>query len=136
MRMRDLKSVLQTAVTCVGGWLGWFLGGFDGLMKALCLFMLLDYMTGVMCAFAERKLSSAVGFRGICRKALILLLVGAAQLIDANVTGTAVLRSAVILFYLANEGVSVTENAARLGLPIPDRLKQALSQLNSEKEDK
>ena len=134
--MRDWKSVMQTMLTCVGGWLGWFLGGFDGLMMTLIIFMLLDYVTGVMCAFAEKKLSSAVGFRGIFRKALILLLVGAAQLIDANITGTAILRSAVIFFYLANEGVSVTENASRLGLPIPDKLKQALIQLNENKEDK
>ena len=93
--------------------------------------MVADYVTGVMCAVADKKLSSAVGFKGICRKVLILMLVGIANLLDVQVIGTgSVLRTAVIFFYLSNEGVSLLENAARLGLPIPEKLKVVLAQLH------
>ena len=122
----------------IGGWLGYFLGGCDGLLFALMAFVVIDYITGVMCAINDRKLSSEVGFRGICRKVLIFLLVGIGHIVDAQVIGTgSVLRTAVIFFYLSNEGVSLIENAAHLGLPVPDKLKAVLEQLHdrSEKED-
>ena len=102
-------------------------------------FVVIDYITGVMCAINDRKLSSEVGFRGICRKVLIFLLVGIANILDVQVIGTgSVLRTAVIFFYLSNEGVSLLENAAHLGLPVPDAIKTVLEQLHdrSEKEDK
>lgn len=119
----------------VGGWLGYFLGGFDGLLYALVVFMTVDYITGVMCAVSDKKLSSAVGFKGICRRVLILLLAGIANLLDVQVIGTgAVLRTAVIFFYLSNEGVSLLENAAYLGLPIPGKLKMVLAQLHERAE--
>ena len=119
----------------VGGWLGYFLGGFDGLLYALIVFMAVDYITGVMCAVSDKKLSSAVGFKGIFRKVLILMLVGIANLLDVQVIGTgAVLRTAVIFFYLSNEGVSLLENAAYLGLPIPEKLKEILAQLHDRAE--
>ena len=103
----------------MGGWLGYFLGGCDGLLYALIAFVAIDYITGVMCAVIDRKLSSAVGFKGIFRKVLIFLLVGIANIIDVQVVGTgAVLRTAVIFFYISNEGVSLLENAGHLGLPI------------------
>ena len=122
---------IQMAVAAIGGWLGYFLGGMDGLMIALIIFMVLDYITGLMCAIADKKLSSAVGFRGICKKVLILMLVGVAHIIDLHVVGTgSALRSAVICFYMSNEGLSLLENAAHAGLPIPDRLKDILSQLH------
>ena len=122
----------RAALSALGGWLGWYTGGLDGLMTALLAFMALDYMTGVMCAIARKELSSAVGFRGICRKALILMLVGMGHALDARVVGGgAALRTAVICFYLANEGISVLENAARLGLPLPGQLRAALGQLHA-----
>ena len=93
--------------------------------------MVVDYITGVMCAIVDKKLSSEVGFRGICRKVLILMLVGIANLLDVQVIGTgSVLRTAVIFFYLSNEGVSLLQNAAHLGLPIPEKLKAVLAQLH------
>ena len=129
--MKEFWNVIQMVFTAVGGWLGYFLGGYDGLLYALVVFMVADYITGVMCAVSDKKLSSAVGFKGICRKVLILMLVGIANLLDVQVIGTgAVLRTAVIFFYLSNEGVSILENSAHLGLPIPEKLKEVLEQLH------
>ena len=122
---------IQMAAAAIGGWLGYFLGGMDGLMIALIIFMVLDYITGLMCAIADKKLSSAVGFKGICKKVLIIMLVGVAHVVDLHVVGTGdALRSAVVCFYLSNEGVSMLENAAHLGLPVPDKLKGILAQLH------
>lgn len=122
---------IQMAVAAIGGWLGYFLGGMDGLMIALIIFMVLDYVTGLMCAVIDKKLSSAVGFKGICKKVLILMLVGVAHIVDLHVVGTGdALRSAVVCFYLSNESVSMLENAAHLGLPIPEKLKSVLAQLH------
>lgn len=93
--------------------------------------MVIDYLTGVMCAFADHTLSSEVGFRGICRKVLIFLLVGMANILDVSVIGNgSVLRTAVIFFYISNEGVSLLENAGHLGLPIPKKMKEVLEQLH------
>ena len=134
--MRDfsidiLWSKIQMAIAAIGGWLGYFLGGMDGLMIALLVFMVLDYITGVMCAIADKRLSSAVGFTGICKKVLILMLVGLAHIVDLHVIGTgSALRGAVLCFYLSNEGLSLLENAAHLGLPVPDKLKDVLAQLH------
>lgn len=133
--MKEFWNVIQMAFTAVGGWLGYFLGGYDGLLYALIVFMVMDYITGVMCAVSDRNLSSEVGFKGICRKVLILMLVGIANLLDVQIIGTgAVLRTAVIFFYLSNEGVSLLENAAHLGLPIPEKLKAILAQLHDRAE--
>ena len=129
--MKNIWTGVQIAFAAVGGFLGWFLGGADGFLYTLIVFVALDYITGVMCAIVEKKLSSEVGFKGICRKVLIFLLVGVANLLDVYVLGeAAVLRTAVILFYLSNEGVSMLENAGRLGLPIPQKLKDVLAQLH------
>ena len=133
--MKEFWNVIQMVFTGVGGWLGYFLGGYDGLLYALIVFMVVDYITGVMCAINDKKLSSAVGFKGICRKVLILMLVGIANLLDMTIIGTgAVLRTAVIFFYLSNEGVSLLENAGHLGLPIPEKLKEILAQLHDRAE--
>ena len=127
---------IQIAITAIGGWLGYFLGGIDGLMIALMIFMALDYVTGVMCAIIDKKLSSAVGFKGVCKKVLILMLVGVAHIIDLHVVGTgSALRGAVICFYMSNEGLSLLENAAHIGLPIPDKLRDILSQLHDKERD-
>ena len=129
--MKEFWNSIQLVFAMIGGWLGYFLGGYDGLLYALIVFMVVDYITGVMCAIVDKKLSSEVGFRGICRKVLILMLVGIANLLDVQVIGTgSVLRTAVIFFYLSNEGVSLLENAAHLGLPIPEKLKAVLAQLH------
>jgi toxin secretion/phage lysis holin len=139
--MRDFSidlvwAKLQMAFAVIGGWLGFFLGGLDGMLIALIIFVVLDYVTGVMCAISDKKLSSEVGFRGIFRKVLIFMLVGVANIIDVHVVGTgSALRGAVVAFYLSNEGLSMLENAAHLGLPIPDKLKEILAQLHG-REDK
>ena len=129
-------SRIQTAVTALGGILGYFVGGLDGLLTALIILMVLDYITGVMCAIVDRKLSSAIGFKGIFKKVLIFMLVGVAHIMDLNVIGTGdALRRAVICFYLSNEGVSLLENAGHLGLPIPEKLKAILAQLHDKLPD-
>ena len=129
--MKQIWSGIQIAFTAFGGFLGWFLGGFDGFLYALIAFTVIDYITGVMCAITDKKLSSAVGFKGICRKVLIFTLVGIGNIVDVYVLGQGgVLRTAVIFFYLSNEGVSILENSAHLGLPIPAKLKEVLEQLH------
>ena len=129
--MKEFWNTIQLVFAAIGGWLGYFLGGCDGLLIALVVFVVVDYITGVMCAIADHKLSSAVGFKGICRKVLIFLLVGIANILDVQVIGTgSVLRTAVIFFYISNEGVCLVENAAHLGLPVPDKLKNVLEQLH------
>lgn len=136
--MKEFWNTIQLVFAAIGGWLGYFLGGCDGLLIALIVFVVIDYITGVMCAVSDHKLSSAVGFRGICRKVLIFLLVGIANVLDIHVIGTgSVLRTAVIFFYLSNEGVSLVENAAHLGLPVPEKMKAVLEQLHdrAEKEE-
>ena len=122
---------LQAAITALGGVIGYFVGGMDGLLTALVILMALDYITGVMCAIVDKQLSSAIGFKGIFKKVLIFMLVGVAHIVDMHVIGTGeALRSAVICFYLSNEGVSLLENAGHLGLPIPEKLKAILTQLH------
>ena len=136
--MKEFWNSIQLIFAAVGGWLGWFLGGCDGLLYALLLFVVLDYLSGVACAIVDHKLSSEVGFKGLFRKVLIFSLVGIGHALDTQVIGTgSVLRTAVIFFYLSNEGVSLMENAAHLGLPIPEKLKAVLEQLHdrAEKDD-
>ena len=129
--MKEFWNTLQLAFTVVGGWLGYFLGGCDGLILALLLFVVTDYITGVMCAAIDKKLSSSVGFKGIFRKVLIFMLVGIANIIDFQVIKQgSVIRTTVIFFYLSNEGLSLIENAAHLGLPVPEKLKNVLEQLH------
>ena len=137
--MKEFWNTVQLIFTAIGGWLGWFLGGCDGLLYALVAFVAIDYITGVMCAVIDHRLSSEVGFKGIFKKVLIFLLVGVANILDVQVIGTGcVLRTAVIFFYISNEGVSLLENAAYLGLPVPEKIKMVLEQLHdrSESEDK
>lgn len=137
--MKEFWTTIQFLFAGIGVWLGWFLGGCDGLLFALLAFVVIDYITGIMCAVVDKKLSSAVGFKGIFKKVLIFALVGVGHILDTRVIGTgSVLRTAVIFFYLSNEGISLLENAGHLGLPIPKKLKSILEQLHdrSEKEDK
>ena len=133
--MKEFWNLIQLIFAAIGGWLGYFLGGCDGLLFALVVFAVVDYITGVMCAISDKKLSSHVGFKGICRKVIIFMLVGIAHMIDVNVIATgSILRTAVIFFYLSNEGVSLLENAGHLGLPIPEKLKVVLEQLHDRAE--
>ena len=133
--MKEFWNATQFVFTAVGGWLGWFLGGCDGLLYALIAFVVADYITGVMCAIIDHKLSSEVGFKGIFRKVLIFMLVGAANILDVHVIGTGSdMRTAIIFFYISNEGVSLLENAGHLGLPIPEKLKAVLAQLHNRAE--
>ena len=133
--MKEFWNTIQLIFAVIGGWLGYFLGGCDGLLIALVVFVTVDYIAGVMCAITDKKLSSEVGFKGICKKVLIFLLVGIANILDVQVIGTGcVLRTAVIFFYLSNEGISLLENASLLGLPIPQKLKNVLGQINKDNE--
>lgn len=130
--MKEIWNGVQVALTALGGFLGWFLGGFDGFLYALVALTIADYITGVMCAIVDKKLSSEIGFRGIFKKVLIFVLVGIRHMIDTNLIGEgSVLRTAIIFFYCSNEGISMLENAGRLGLPIPEKLKDILVQLHN-----
>lgn len=133
--MKSIWNAIQLVFSGIGGWLGYFMGGYDGFLYALVLFVVADYITGVLVAIFEKRLSSEVGFKGICRKALIFLLVGIANVLDVSVIGTgSVLRTAIIFFYISNEGVSLLENTAKLGLPIPEKIKDVLAQLKDKGE--
>lgn len=134
--MKEFWNAVQFVFAAVGGWLGYFLGGCDELLYALIAFVVIDYITGVMCAIIDKMLSSEVGFKGICRKVLIFLLVGIANVIDVHIIGTGcVLRTAAIFFYISNEGISLLENAAHLGLPVPKKVRDVLEQLHDRAED-
>ncbi len=134
-RIERIWTTIQLVFSALGGWLGFFLGGLDGLLTALIAFVVIDYITGVMCAVIDRELNSAVGFRGIFKKIVIFTLVGIAHIMDSQVIGSGSgLRSAVICFNLSNEGLSILENSGKLGLPIPERLKEILAQLHNRKE--
>jgi toxin secretion/phage lysis holin len=134
--MKDIWNWVQIAVTTIGGGIGWLLGGCDGFLYALIAFVVIDYITGVMCAVLDKKLSSAVGFRGIFKKVLIFLMVGVGQILDTQIIGTgSVLRTAIIFFYISNEGLSLLENAGHIGLPIPQKLKEVLEQLHVKEEN-
>ena len=133
--MQEFWNGIQPVFAVIGGWLGWFLGECDGLMYALIAFVIADYVTGVMCAVSDKRLSSEVGFKGICRKVLIFVLVGMANILDMHVIGTGcIVRTAVLFFYISNEGVSVLENAGHLGLPVPAKLLDVLEQLHEDAE--
>lgn len=120
-------------ISSIGGVLGVFLGGMDGLIYALLVFSVIDYVTGIMCAIDKKELSSSVGFKGIARKIIIFSLVGVANILDVYILGhVGVLRAAVIFFYLSNEGISILENTSKLGLPVPEKLQNILQQLNKE----
>jgi toxin secretion/phage lysis holin len=131
--MKIIENYLQMAFSAIGGYIGYFLGGIDGFMYALITFVVIDYITGLMVAVVEKKMSSEVGFAGIFRKVLIFILVGISNIVDVHLikNGSAI-RTAVIFFYISNEGISIIENAAKIGLPIPKKLKDILEQLNKE----
>ncbi|AND85551.1 holin [Clostridium tyrobutyricum] len=134
--MKNLINSFQLIFAVIGAYTGWFLGGFDGFLYALVTFVAVDYITGLMSAVLEKKLSSEIGFRGIFKKILIFVLVGIGNIIDVHlVKNGSAIRTAVIFFYISNEGISIMENSAKVGLPVPEKLKNILEQIN-ERRDK
>lgn len=131
MSVKSVVNAIQTVFAAIGGFLGWFLGGLDGLLYALIAVVVTDYLTGLAAAKAEQKVSSKIGFVGILRKVLIFLLVGLGNILDIHLLGNgSAIRTAIIFFYVSNEGISILENCTRAGLPVPDKLKAVLEQLN------
>ena len=131
--MQNVIDKIELAFAAFGGFLGWFWGGFDGFLYALIVFVVLDYFTGLLAAGVRRELSSEIGFKGIAKKACIFILVGLANIVDTQVIGNgSAIRTAVIFFYLSNEGLSILENSAIIGLPVPEKLKDMLLQLTEE----
>ena len=134
--MGEFFGVIRLSFAVLGGWLGWFLGGWGGSLYALVLFITIDYVTGVMCAVVDRELSSEIGAKGIMGKAVILMLVGVGALLDRYVVKSGeVARTAVIFYYISNEGISILENATRLGLPVPEKLREMLEQIKKDEKD-
>ena len=131
--MREIVNGLQVIVTVLGAFVGGVIGGLDSLAYALVLFVAVDYITGIMAGVVEKKISSEVGFKGIFRKVVIFILVSIAHIIDSKILGNgSAIRTAVIFFYISNEGISILENSGRIGLPIPRKIMDILHQLNKE----
>lgn len=124
-------NIIKVFLTVIGTSIGWFLGGYDTMMITLLFFIVIDYLTGIMCAIVKRELSSEIGFKGIFKKILILFLVGMANLLGIA-SHIEELRYIVISFYLANEGISIIENASILDLPVPQKVKDVLKQLKDD----
>ena len=130
--MDKLKIILGTIITAVSG----FLGGMDGIMYALVTFVSIDYVTGVMAAAKKKKLSSEMGFWGIVKKVCIIALVGVAHFVDIYVMQSGdVFRTAVALYYIGNEGLSLLENIQALGVVLPKKLVEALKQIRNENDE-
>ena len=134
--MNDLIEGIRIAIVTIGGFIGGIIGGFDGLIYSLIAFVLIDYLTGVMAAIVDHQLSSEIGFKGIFKKVSIFMLVAVGHIIDSKLLGTGTaLRTAIILFYSSNEGISILENATRMGLPIPKKIKSVLEQLKKDSDE-
>ncbi len=134
--MSRIQIIIDSIAGAVGAVLGFMYGEVTGLFWALIAFMALDYITGVVVAIIEKRLSSEVGFRGLAKKFLILVFVAVGHIADTYILGgTPAAMSAVMLFYMANEGISIIENAAALGLPVPKKLKDIMAQLKKESEE-
>ena len=135
-RTKHFIEAAQYAFAALGGAVGAVMGGFDGFLYALIVFVVVDYLTGVMVAVLDKKLSSEVGFHGIFKKVVIFALVAVGHIVDFYVIQNgSVIRTAVIFFYFSNEGISILENASVLGLPVPQKLKDVLEQLKDGKEE-
>lgn len=131
--MEQAWNWIRGAFAALGGILGWVLGAMNGVMYALIAFVVIDYITGVIAAAVQKRLNSTVGFKGIAKKLGIFILVALGHIIDAQILGDGdALRTAVIFFYLSNEGLSIIENAVAIGLPVPEALKNALAHLDKE----
>jgi toxin secretion/phage lysis holin len=134
--MDKIIKAIPSVFATIGGGIGYFVGGLDGLLYALIVFVTIDYITGVLVAILHKNLSSQIGFRGIAKKVSIFILVGMANVVDTKIIGSgSAIRSAVILFYCSNEGISILENAVELGLKVPKKLKDILIQINKDDAD-
>lgn len=134
--MSKVQIIIDSIAGAVGAVLGFMYGEVTGLFWALIAFMATDYITGVVVAAVNKQLSSEVGFRGLAKKLMILVFVSLGHIADMYVLGgTPVAMSAVMLFYIANEGLSIIENAGNLGLPVPKKLKDIMVQLKKESEE-
>lgn len=134
--MSKIQIIIDSVAGAVGAVLGFLFGEVNGLFWALIAFMATDYITGVIVAVINKQLSSEVGFKGLAKKLLILVFVSLGHIADMYVLGgTPVAMSAVMLFYIANEGLSIIENAGNLGLPVPKKLKDIMIQLKKESEE-
>ena len=130
--MKSIWMTFQLGLSAVGAYVGYFLGGWDGFLYALVTFVVIDYITGIMVAILDKKLSSDIGFRGIFKKVLIFVMVGIGHIFDAQLIGDgSALRTAIIFFYISNEGISILENSSRIGLPIPQKIRDILGQLHN-----
>ena len=128
--MENVLNYFKYVVAAIGTGITWLLGSWDTALGVLMLFMVLDYMTGLLRAWINKEVSSDIGLKGIARKAVIFVVLIVAVMLDRLLnTGTWVFRTLVCYFYIANEGISLLENCAGLGLPIPDKVKDALVQL-------
>ena len=128
-------TIIKTLSGAVGAVIGFLYGDITGLFIAIIALMALDYVTGILCGIAEKALSSEVGFKGLVKTLIVRGIIAVGHLIDTYIIGTgSALMTAVILFFAANEGISILENAARLGLPVPQKLRDILEQLR--KDDK
>lgn len=129
--MKKMEKVFNSIVAVVATFFTYLFGGWDIALIVLVAFMVLDYATGVIWAYIQKTLNSEIGFKGLVKKCMILVVLVVAVLLDRMInSGTAVFRTLVCYFYIANEGISLLENVSHLGLPIPDKLKNALQQLN------
>lgn len=128
--------IIKTTSGAVGAVIGFLYGEITGLFIAIIALMALDYVTGILCGIAAKALSSETGFRGLVKKLMVLVIIAVGHLIDTYIIGTgSALMTAVILFFAANEGISILENAAKLGLPVPKKLRDILEQLREDKHD-
>ncbi|APS24725.1 TPA: phage holin family protein [Streptococcus agalactiae] len=134
--MKELLATNKVLFSAIGGLIGSIFGEVDGFLFALMVFISIDYITGLMAAAVEKRLASNIGFKGIFKKIAILFLVSVGHLIDTEIIkqGGAI-RTMVIFFYLSNEGLSILENAVRIGLPIPEKLQALLKQFNEKEGD-
>ena len=134
--MKKMEKVFNSTVAVVATFFTYLFGGWDAAIGILIVFMCLDYATGVIVAYQNNLLDSEVGFKGLVKKFMILvILIVAVMLYRLMNTGTWVFRTLVCYFYIANEGISLLENVSNLGVKIPDKLKDALVQLNKDESE-
>ncbi len=126
-----MNDVMKSILAAICAFCGFLFGERDGILIALIVLIVLDYISGVIAAIVEKRLSSEVGAKGIAKKVFMLLIVAVANIVDVEVIGGEghVLKSVVVIFYIANECISLIENAGRLGVPVPDKLLKVLEQL-------
>ena len=126
-----IDFVLGSAI----GLISWFFGGLDGLLKVLLVLIVIDYFSGMSVAWLNDTISSSIGFKGITKKCIMLTFVGMAHLMDTIIPDDGgAIRSVVCLFYIANEGKSIIENADNLGIPIPHMLMKHFSNIHKQSE--